>query len=56
MAGHQIVDEAVRDTYGERSAKSWAVPLAGKFESIGLCATPNKPLRQTFSIPLIYLS
>ena len=35
-------------TYGERSVKSWAVPVAGKFESISLRATPNKPMRPLF--------
>jgi hypothetical protein len=38
----------VSGTYVERSVKSWAVPVAGKFESIGLRATPNKPLRPLF--------
>jgi hypothetical protein len=35
-------------TYGDRRVKSWAVPVAGKFESIGLRATPKKLLRPMF--------
>jgi hypothetical protein len=47
----------VSGTYGERSVRSWAVPVAGKFESIGLCATPNKPLRPLFlNSPHLFVS
>jgi len=55
VAGHQIVDEAVGDVRREECEELGGASR-GKFESIGLRATPNKPLRPMFLDTLIYLS